>query len=204
VKRTSSLGVSALVVWITFSTPLTLARSLREIKYYQSSATAEMLFIPRSCFSRLVQQLLLDAGDPKVHYRIERDAMLALQTMTEHVLVMFFEMTQQLAIHAKRQTIMKSDMELLQDIIFTVDPNNGLGQKCQRKVQQFEALKNDANGKCDKKLKEATRRARELEAKGQPVPKWLRHYLNEGGDGLRRSYRIERAGSFGAAVGNKF
>jgi len=57
--------------------------------------------------------------------------------MTEHLLVMFFEMTyllflqtrqnrQRLAIHAKRITINPKDTDLLRDIIFAFDPENGL------------------------------------------------------------------------------
>jgi len=55
-----------------------------------------------------------------------------------HLLVMFFEMTyffhfaklthsQHLVIHAKHIAINEKDINLLCDIIFTIDPDNGLG-----------------------------------------------------------------------------
>ena len=77
-------------------------RALREIRYWQSAYTAEMLCIPRSRFALLCHEIQQDvvlwanAGVPgsyKGDFRWEKDALMALQLMTEHLLVMFFEMT---------------------------------------------------------------------------------------------------------------
>ena len=78
---------------------LILARSLREIKFYQSAATAEDFMIRQAPFQRVVREISQDvkanlpggshfAGG----YRWERDAVFALQTMSEHILIMVFEM----------------------------------------------------------------------------------------------------------------
>ena len=81
---------------------LTVARALREIKYYQSSYAAEMLMIPQKRFQLSCHEITQDpvvhrrAGAPgsfKGDYRWEKDALIALQLMTEHILIMFFEMT---------------------------------------------------------------------------------------------------------------
>ena len=67
-----------------------LARALREIKYYQSNAMAESLMIPAGSFQRLVKEIS-DTVYPNLRW--EKDGIYALQTCTEHILVMFFEMT---------------------------------------------------------------------------------------------------------------
>jgi len=81
---------------------LIVVRALREIRYWQSVYTAEMLCIPRSRFALLCHEIQQDvvlranAGVPgsyKGDFRWEKDALMALQLMTEHLLVMFFEMT---------------------------------------------------------------------------------------------------------------
>jgi len=75
---------------------------LREIRYWQSAYTAERLCIPCTKFALLCREiqrdvaLRADAGVPrsfKGDFRWEKDALVALQLMTEHLLVMFFEMT---------------------------------------------------------------------------------------------------------------
>src|SRR5204863_2506495 len=77
-----------------------IAKALREIRYYQSVAMAESLLIPRRSFERVVKEI---CHDLKVHegrgryfqghFRWETDALYALQTMTEDILLMVFEMT---------------------------------------------------------------------------------------------------------------
>jgi histone H3/H4 len=71
---------------------LIVAKVLREIKYYQSDALADKLEIPKNKFALLIRQLLHDR-DPTKKYKIEKDALVALQYMSEHILVMFLEMT---------------------------------------------------------------------------------------------------------------
>ena len=76
------------------------AKALREIRYYQSAAMAESLLIPRRPFENLVREISheikVDEGRGKYfqgEFRWEKDAMYALQTMTEDILLMVFEMT---------------------------------------------------------------------------------------------------------------
>ena len=114
---------------------LTIARALREIRYYQSKATANTLLLPFTSFSRLVREIAEDYGR---HLLWERDALVALQMMTEHIMVMIFEMTyhpsylfdgrQKLAIHAKRITISDKDMRILRDLWGTIDPTSTIGK----------------------------------------------------------------------------
>jgi histone H3/H4 len=69
---------------------LIVARALREIKYYQSQARAEVLELPRAPFKRTVMEIALALFGKR--YRWEADAITAMQTMTEHILTMIFEM----------------------------------------------------------------------------------------------------------------
>ena len=68
----------------------------------ESEYTSAMFCIPRSRFALLCREIQQDvilrshAGVPvsfKGDFRWEKDALVALQLMTEHLLVMFFEMT---------------------------------------------------------------------------------------------------------------
>jgi len=75
-------------------------RALREIKYYQSAATAEMFLIPQTKFHHLVREIqqgpaLVEDLNSNTHcqFRWERDALVALQLMAEHILTLYFEMT---------------------------------------------------------------------------------------------------------------
>jgi len=75
-------------------------RALREIKYYQSTATAQMFLIPQLRFHRLVHEIqqgteLIEELQNIVHcsFRWERDALAALQLMAEHILMLYFEIT---------------------------------------------------------------------------------------------------------------
>src|SRR5579859_5551149 len=79
---------------------LNTVRALRGIKYYQASATAEMFLIPQVSFQRVVREIqqgpaLVEVLNSNVHcsFRWERDALVALQIMSEHILVLYFEMT---------------------------------------------------------------------------------------------------------------
>jgi len=81
---------------------LIAVRASGEICYWQSAYTAEMFCIPRSKFALLCHEIQQDvglhahAGVPgsfNGDFRWERDALMALQLMTEHLLVKFFEMT---------------------------------------------------------------------------------------------------------------
>ena len=88
---------------------LTVARALREIKYYQSAVMDESVLIPKRAFQKLVREIsqnmksefhdnFAGVGVSNTHrwsgeYRWESDALIALQLMTEHVLIMVMGMT---------------------------------------------------------------------------------------------------------------
>ena len=71
---------------------LTVARALREIKYYQKYS--EKLLLPKLPFLRVVKELTgqLDPVSEEHPMRWQSSAVACLQEMTEHVLVMYFEL----------------------------------------------------------------------------------------------------------------
>jgi histone H3/H4 len=70
----------------------------------------------------------------------QASALIAIHEMAEHLLVMYFELlyipsrqeylyfSSKIALHAKRQTIMHRDSELLRDIVRTIDQDHPLGK----------------------------------------------------------------------------
>ena len=84
--------------------------ALREIKRYQKSMDN---LLPRASFMRLVKHI---ATDMDHQLRFQSQAIQALQEATEAYIVALFEDTNLCAIHAKRQTVMKKDMELARRI----------------------------------------------------------------------------------------
>ena len=88
--------------------PGTLA--LREIRKYQKSSE---LLIPKLPFQRLVREVAQTFG---ANLRFQSHAILALQEASEVFLTAVFEDTNLCAIHAKRVTIMPSDMQLARRI----------------------------------------------------------------------------------------
>ena len=125
---------------------IALAKALWEIRYYQSAAMAEAHLIPSHAFERIVKEISEEARtvDP---LRWEKDALFSLQEITEHVLVMVFEMMyynsvillilrNKLAIHAKRQTIMPHDMSLLRDLWQQIAPESAIGADDPEMVRQ--------------------------------------------------------------------
>lgn len=86
--------------------------SLREIRHYQKSTDLLLRKLP---FARLVREIAMNfalATDDGVALRWQSSALLALQEAAEAYLVHIFEDTNLCAIHAKRVTIMKRDMQL--------------------------------------------------------------------------------------------
>ena len=84
--------------------------ALREIKRYQK--TTDML-IPRAPFQRLVKGITMDMDHS---LRFQSQALQALQEACEAYIVGLFEDTNLCAIHAKRMTVMKKDMDLARRI----------------------------------------------------------------------------------------
>lgn len=63
---------------------------MREIKYYQSAALDDCLLLPQHSFRNLVEEIVVK--DLGMRLRWEKDALVCLQTMTEHVMIMVFEL----------------------------------------------------------------------------------------------------------------
>ena len=84
--------------------------ALREIRRFQKSTE---LLIRKLPFQRLVREI---ASEFKNDLRFQSSAVLALQEASEAYMVGLFEDTNLCAIHAKRATIMKKDMELARRI----------------------------------------------------------------------------------------
>ena len=88
--------------------------ALRDIRRYQKSTE---LLIRKLPFQRLVREIAQDfqplIGEP---LRFQSTAILALQEASEAYLVGLFEDTNLCAIHAKRATIMRKDMQLARRI----------------------------------------------------------------------------------------
>jgi histone H3 len=88
--------------------PSTVA--LREIRHYQKTTN---LLIPKLPFQRLIRELIQEY---MVDYRFQASTFSALQESTEAFLVDLFKHANQLAIHAKRVTIMPIDIQLAKRI----------------------------------------------------------------------------------------
>ena len=84
--------------------------TLREIKRYQK--TVDML-LPRAPFQRVVRTI---TNDMDHSLRFQSQALQALQEATEAYVVGLFEDTNLCAIHAKRVTVQKKDMDLARRI----------------------------------------------------------------------------------------
>ena len=99
--------------------------ALREIRRYQKSTD---LLIRKKPFQRLVREIMLDLpgrGYTRVSHmgesaeppsRMQSTAVLALHEAAEAFLIEYFEATNEVAIHAKRVTIMPKDMQLVRRI----------------------------------------------------------------------------------------
>ena len=85
--------------------------ALKEIRKYQKTTD---LLLPKLPFQRLVRETMQELG--KFAFRIQPQALAALQEASEVYLVALFEDTNLCAIHAKRVTIMPKDMKLARRI----------------------------------------------------------------------------------------
>lgn len=80
--------------------------ALREVKRYQKSMDC---LLPRAPFLRILKQIAKEHND---EMRWNSQAVQALQEAAEAYIVGVFEDTSLCAVHAKRQTILKKDMDL--------------------------------------------------------------------------------------------
>lgn len=87
-------------------------RWLREIRYYQNE---DHLLINRLSFTRVVRQIsegfVAEKDDPP--FRFKASALEALQEAAEKYLVNLFEDAMLAALHAKRQTILPTDIQIV-------------------------------------------------------------------------------------------
>ena len=86
-------------------------KALQEIRKYQK--TSELL-LSKLPFQKLVREVAKKVANTE--YRYEASGILALQEACEAYLVGIFEDANLCAIHAKRVTVMKKDMELARRI----------------------------------------------------------------------------------------
>ncbi|EMF10320.1 histone H3, partial [Sphaerulina musiva SO2202] len=85
--------------------------ALREIRKYQKSTE---LLIRRLLFSRICREITMDLATNASNSvcRFQAEALLCLQEATEAFLIQEFEVSNILAIHAKRVTLQQKDMKL--------------------------------------------------------------------------------------------
>jgi len=89
-------------------------RALMEIRKYQRTTNLLLRKLP---FARLVREILREYfARPGFEFRWQQTAMLAMQEATESYLVALFEDANLCAIHAKRVTIMRRDIQLARRI----------------------------------------------------------------------------------------
>ena len=81
--------------------------ALRDIKKYQKSTELLIRKIP---FQRLVREIVYKLKDKD--YRFQSTALLALQEAAEAFLVNMFDQCNDIAIHGKRVTVMRKDIQL--------------------------------------------------------------------------------------------
>jgi histone H3/H4 len=89
-------------------------RALQEIRKYQRTTN---LLLRKGPFSRLVREILREHfARPGSEFRWQQQAMLALQEAAEVHLIGLFEDANLCAIHGKRVTLMKRDIQLARRI----------------------------------------------------------------------------------------
>ncbi|KAL0934076.1 histone H3 [Colletotrichum truncatum] len=89
--------------------------ALREIRKYQKTTN---LLIPRSSFARVVREITLDLPLRNRHkIRYQSMAIEALHEMSEQFLINMFENANLCAIHAKRVTLQKKDLDLVKQLM---------------------------------------------------------------------------------------
>ena len=107
--------------------------ALREIRKYQKSTDQLLRKIP---FQRLVRDIAMEY---KTDLRFQSEAMEILQEGTESFIVAVFEDTNLCAIHARRQTLKRKDMQLLLKIRgFSYEKNVIYGKETKDTVHDIE------------------------------------------------------------------
>ncbi|PSN51104.1 histone H3-like centromeric protein hH3v [Blattella germanica] len=89
-------------------------RALMEIRRYQKTTK---LLIPRLPFSRVVKEIISYIVPPHLSdFRVQFAALEAIQEAAEMYLVQYFEDSLLCALHAKRVTLMRKDLQLARRI----------------------------------------------------------------------------------------
>ncbi|XP_065646646.1 histone H3-4 isoform X2 [Hydra vulgaris] len=83
-------------------------KALKEIRYYQKT---DHLLIPKLSFCRVVKEIIISTS--KSDFRIQSQALAALQEATEAFMVRYMQDANMCAIHANRVTIQPKDMKLV-------------------------------------------------------------------------------------------
>ncbi|EFP09602.1 CRE-HCP-3 protein [Caenorhabditis remanei] len=84
-------------------------RALEEIRKYQKSTD---MLIQKAPFARLVHEIMREATSESQDFRIRADALMALQEAAEAFMVEMFEGSVLICNHAKRVTLMPTDIQL--------------------------------------------------------------------------------------------
>lgn len=108
---------------------LTVDHALKEIQFYQNQTAC---LIPRRPFIRLCREVLDNHG--RKDLKVSASAFAAMQQVGEAIVVLFFELCNKAAIHAKRVTVMPRDSTFVKDFIRTIDPTNPIGQSMEWKA----------------------------------------------------------------------
>lgn len=87
----------------------------REIRRYQSTTN---FLIPKFPFAKLIRDVLIEYGESA--YRIQPEALQALQEAAETYLVQYFEDSYACTLHARRCTLVPRDMALIQHLRGTI------------------------------------------------------------------------------------
>jgi histone H3/H4 len=111
------------------------------------------------------------------HVRFSVGALAALQETTESSLVFMFEMSNQLAIHARRVTVMPRDVQLFREFVDALQPENYLSGKRElkqslveeRRKQTATVLVSDRDQRRFKRTQELARRQRGSGTHRQPM-----------------------------------
>ncbi|CAG5112976.1 Oidioi.mRNA.OKI2018_I69.chr2.g7130.t1.cds [Oikopleura dioica] len=85
------------------------SKAIKEIREYQKSTDLLMRKMP---FQRVVREVVNDLR-PGNDYRWQSQALLCLQEATEAFIITTFEVANLFALHSKRVTIMKKDLDLV-------------------------------------------------------------------------------------------
>lgn len=131
--------------------------ALREIMKFQKS---EKLLIPAAPFIRLVKEI---SQDYKVDLRFAADAIKALQESAEAYLVGLFEDSQLAALHAKRVTVMPTDMKFVRTLRGEIDriAERNEGKPVEQKAREKE-IQQRVNDFWDLKKKKTTNKVKKV------------------------------------------